>query len=319
MKKNILVTGGCGFIGSHFVEKLLNDPDIGCIINVDKLTYAANRDLKFNVDQRYKHYVADINDGVILWQTLNKFEITHVINFAAETHVDNSIYAPDPFVTTNVLGTYNLIKAIYDYGKLEKFIHISTDEVYGSLGSKELSFTVESPYRPNSPYSATKAASDLLVRSYNKTYKLPTIITNCSNNFGPRQNAEKLIPTCIRKLKNREQIPVYGTGQNVRDWIYVKDHVNCIWDVLENGDVGSQYLIGGNNELTNLELIEYIKSTFEEVTNTKVDYDYISYVTDRKGHDLRYAIETFDYEQKFGKMKLTDFKTALKTTIESYI
>jgi len=213
MKRNILVTGGCGFIGSHFVEKLLNDPDVQVIVNIDKLTYAANRDLKFNLDSRYKHYVADINDGVIIWQTLNKFEITHVVNFAAETHVDNSIFAPDPFVTTNVLGTYNLIKAIYDYNKLEKFIHISTDEVYGSLGAKESSFTVESPYRPNSPYSATKAASDLLVRSYNKTYNLPTIITNCSNNFGPRQNAEKLIPTCIRKLKNREQIPVYGNGK----------------------------------------------------------------------------------------------------------
>lgn len=318
-KKNVLVTGGCGFIGSHFVEKLLNNPDIDNIINFDKLTYAANKNLGFNVDPRYKHYVADINDGVILWQTLNKFEITHVVNFAAETHVDNSIYSPDPFVTTNVLGTFNLIKAIYDYGKVEKFIHISTDEVYGSLNAKESSFTVDSPYRPNSPYSATKAASDLLVRSYVMTYKLPAIITNCSNNFGPRQNGEKLIPTCIRKLKNRESIPLYGTGENVRDWIYVKDHVNCIWDVLETGDVGSQYLIGGKNELTNLELIEHIKSVYEEVTNTKIDYDYINYVEDRKGHDLRYSIETFDYEQKFGQMDLTDFSNALKTTIESYL
>ena len=317
--KNILVTGGCGFIGSHFVEKLLNDPDTGHIINVDKLTYAANRDLRFNVDPRYKHYVADINDGVILWQTMNKFDITHVVNFAAETHVDNSIYTPDPFVTTNMLGTYNLLKAIYDYGKLEKFIHISSDEVYGSLNLKETSFNVDSPYKPNSPYSATKAASDLLVRSYNKTYKIPTIITNCSNNFGPRQHSEKLIPTCIRKLKNRESIPVYGSGCNVRDWIYVKDHVNCIWDVLENGDIGKQYLIGGNNELTNLELIEHIKTVYEDVTNTKVDYDYIQYVEDRKGHDLRYAIDMFDYEQKFGKVNYNNFTEALKTTILSYL
>jgi len=251
-----LVTGGCGFIGSHFVEKLLNNPEIGTIINVDKLTYASNKNLTFNTDPRYRHYVVDINDGVILWQTMNKFDITHVVHFAAESHVDNSIYSPDPFVMTNIMGTYNLVKAVSDYGKVEKFIHISTDEVFGSLNAKEASFNVNSSYKPNSPYSATKAASDLLVRSYNITYNLPTIITNCSNNFGPRQHSEKLIPTCIRKLKNREPIPVYGTGGNIRDWIYVEDHVNCILNVLENGDIGQQYLIGGNNELTNLELIE---------------------------------------------------------------
>lgn len=317
--KNILVTGGCGFIGSHFVEKLLNTPDVGSIINFDKLTYAANKNLGFNIDPRYKHYVADINDGVIIWQTLNKFEITHVVHFAAESHVDNSIYSPDPFVTTNILGTYNLLKAVFDYGKIEKFIHISTDEVFGSLNSKESAFTVDSPYKPNSPYSSTKAASDLLVRSYNKTYKVPTIITNCSNNFGPRQHSEKLIPTCIRKLKAREPIPVYGNGGNIRDWIYVKDHVDCIWSVLENGDVGQQYLIGGNNELTNLELIEHIKVAYEEATNTKVDYDYIQYVEDRKGHDLRYAIDMFDYEQKFGKVNYYNFTEALRTTILSYL
>lgn len=317
--KNILVTGGCGFIGSHFVEKLLNNPDIGTVINIDKLTYASNKDLKFNIDPRYKHYVADVNDGVIAWQILNRHDITHVVHFAAESHVDNSIYSPDPFVTTNILGTYNLLKAVFDYGKIEKFIHISTDEVFGSLNSKESAFTVDSPYKPNSPYSSTKAASDLLVRSYNKTYKVPTIITNCSNNFGPRQHSEKLIPTCIRKLKAREPIPVYGNGDNIRDWIYVKDHVDCIWSVLEKGDVGQQYLIGGNNELTNLELIEHIKVAYEEATNTKVDYDYIQYVEDRKGHDLRYAIDMFDYEQKFGKVNYYNFTEALRTTILSYL
>jgi dTDP-glucose 4,6-dehydratase len=319
MSKNILVTGGCGFIGSHFIEKLLSNPDVKTIINVDKLTYAANKDLQFNVDPRYKHYVADINDGVILWQTLNKFEITHVVNFAAETHVDNSIYSPDPFILTNIMGTYNLIKAVYDYGKLEKFIHISTDEVYGSLNQKETAFNLDTPYKPNSPYAATKAASDLLVRSYYKTYNLPTIITNCSNNFGPRQNREKFIPTVIDKLKNKKPIPVYGTGENIRDWIYVKDHVNCIWDVLEQGDIGKQYLIGGNNELSNLELISHIKQCNEEVTGTTIDYDYIMYVEDRKGHDFRYAIETFDYEQKFGKIVYYNFTESLKKTIVSYL
>jgi dTDP-glucose 4,6-dehydratase len=319
MSKNILVTGGCGFIGSHFIEKLLSNPDVKTIINVDKLTYAANKNLQFNVDPRYKHYVADINDGVILWQTLNKFEITHVVNFAAETHVDNSIYSPDPFILTNIMGTYNLIKAVYDYGKLEKFIHISTDEVYGSLNQKETAFNLDTPYKPNSPYAATKAASDLLVRSYYKTYNLPTIITNCSNNFGPRQNREKFIPTVIDKLKNKKPIPVYGTGENIRDWIYVKDHVNCIWDVLEQGDIGKQYLIGGNNELSNLELISHIKQCYEEVTGTTIDYDYITYVEDRKGHDFRYAIETFDYEQKFGKIVYYNFTEALKKTIVTYL
>jgi dTDP-glucose 4,6-dehydratase len=318
-KKNILVTGGCGFIGSHFVEKLINNPDIGCIVNFDKMTYAANRELEFHKDERYKHYIVDINDSVAVYNALKEHQITHVVHFAAESHVDNSIYSPDAFVETNVVGTFNLMKAAFDYDKLEKFIHISTDEVYGSLNTKESAFTVDSPYRPNSPYSATKAGSDLLVRSYYHTYKFPTIITNCSNNFGPRQHFEKLIPTCIRKLKNNESIPVYGNGSNIRDWIYVKDHVNCIWNVLENGDVGNQYLIGGNNEMTNLELIENIKIAYEEVTNTKVDYDYIQYVTDRKGHDLRYAIDMFDYEQKFGKLQYYNFTESLKQTIISYL
>ena len=316
---NILVTGGCGFIGSHFVEKLLDNPDVKCIVNFDKMTYAACKQLSFHKDARYKHYIVDINDSVSVYNALNEHQITHVVHFAAESHVDNSIYSPDAFVETNVVGTFSLMKAAFDYGKLEKFIHISTDEVYGSLGTKESAFTVDSPYRPNSPYSATKAGSDLLVRSYYKTYKFPSIITNCSNNFGPRQHFEKLIPTCIKKLKNREQIPVYGNGSNVRDWIYVKDHVNCIWSVLENGEIGKQYLIGGNNEMTNLELIEHIKNAYEEITNTKLDYDYISYVQDRKGHDLRYAIDTFDYEQKFGKVQYYNFTESLKTTILSYI
>lgn len=316
---NILVTGGCGFIGSHFVEKLLDNSDVKCIVNFDKMTYAACKKLSFHKDTRYKHYIVDINDSVAVYNALKEHQITHVVHFAAESHVDNSIYSPDAFVETNVVGTFNLMKAAFDYDKLEKFIHISTDEVYGSLGSKESAFTVDSPYRPNSPYSATKAGSDLLVRSYYKTYKFPSIITNCSNNFGPRQHFEKLIPTCIRKLKNREPIPVYGNGSNVRDWIYVKDHVNCIWSVLESGEIGKQYLIGGNNEMTNLELIEHIKNVYEEVTNTKLDYDYISYVQDRKGHDLRYAIDTFDYEQKFGKVQYYNFTESLRTTILSYL
>lgn len=316
---NILVTGGCGFIGSHFVEKALNDVNVNFVVNFDKLTYAACKSLPFYKYDKYRHYIVDINNTLEIYRAMKEFDITHVVHFAAESHVDNSIYSPDAFVETNVVGTFNLMKAAFDYNKLEKFIHISTDEVYGSLGTKESAFTVDSPYRPNSPYSATKASSDLLVRSYYKTYKFPAIITNCSNNFGPRQHFEKLIPTCIKKLNDKEPIPVYGNGSNVRDWIYVKDHVNCIWSVLEQGDIGKQYLIGGNNEMTNLELIEHIKIAYEQVTNTKVDYEYIKYVQDRKGHDLRYAIDTFDYEQKFGKVQYYNFTDALQTTILSYL
>ena len=269
---NILVTGGCGFIGSHFIEEILKNKHVKTLINLDKLTYAANGNLPFSGDARYNLIIEDINSSNI-FNLLVENEIEYIVHFAAESHVDNSIDNPDPFIRTNVNGTHNLLKCAVKYGKLNKFIHVSTDEVFGSLNNKELAFTVDSPYKPNSPYASSKAASDLIVRSFNKTYGTPTIITNCSNNFGSRQFSEKLIPLTINKLKNKKRVPVYGKGDNIRDWIYVKDHVNALIYVLLNGTEGKQYLIGGNNEMSNMDLLNLIVSTYENATNQKIDWD----------------------------------------------
>ena len=270
---NILVSGGCGFIGSHFIEEILKNKQVKTLINLDKLTYAANGNLPFSGDARYNLIIEDINSSNI-FNLLVENEIEYIVHFAAESHVDNSIDNPDPFIRTNVNGTHNLLKCAVKYGKLNKFIHVSTDEVFGSLNNKELAFTVDSPYKPNSPYASSKAASDLIVRSFNKTYGTPTIITNCSNNFGSRQFPEKLIPLTINKLKNKKRVPVYGKGDNIRDWIYVKDHVNALIYVLLNGTEGKQYLIGGNNEMSNMELLNLIVSTYENATNQKIDWDW---------------------------------------------
>jgi dTDP-glucose 4,6-dehydratase len=251
----------------------------------------------------------------------NYFEslnLDYVIHFAAESHVDNSITGPKKFIDTNIVGTFNLLE-IFKGTNIKKFIHVSTDEVFGSLNYKEAEFNIDSPYRPNSPYAASKAASDLLVRSYVKTYKFPGIITNCSNNFGPRQFPEKLVPVCINKLKNKEKIPLYGNGENIRDWIYVKDHVNALINVLLDGNVGKQYLIGGNNEMSNIQLIHLIVAVYENVTNKKVDWELFEYVTDRKGHDFRYAIDTKDFEIEFPNFKLSEFNESLRETVQSYL
>jgi dTDP-glucose 4,6-dehydratase len=315
---NILVTGGCGFIGSHFIEEMLKRDDVEQLINIDSMTYAANTDLQFGLDNRYKHFKIDINSNFIQF-LLKTFKINYVVHFAAESHVDNSIKDSSPFVKTNVLGTHNLLQCALNYDNLSKFIHVSTDEVFGSLTKDEKPFTVNNPYKPNSPYAASKASSDLMVRSFLQTYKFPAIITNCSNNFGPRQHKEKLIPTCIRKLQLGQPIPVYGDGTNVRDWIYVKDHVNALIRVLEDGTIGEQYLIGGNYELSNLELVQHIKTSYEEITNTVVDSSYIKFVNDRKGHDFRYAIDNHGFEDRLGKLHLSDFGESLKQTITSYL
>ena len=249
---NILVTGGCGFIGSHFIEEILNRDDVDMVYNIDCGTYAANKKLPFQNDRRYHRLSLDISAPYFTDQKkyIDSLNLDYVIHFAAESHVDNSIKGPKRFIETNINGTFNLLEIFRDTN-IKKFIHISTDEVYGSLNYKESSFTTDSPYRANNPYAATKAASDLLVRSYNKTYNFPSIVTNCSNNFGSRQYTEKMIPVCIQKLLNKEPIPLYGDGSNVRDWIYVKDHVNAIICVLLDGKIGNQYLIGSDNELSN--------------------------------------------------------------------
>ena len=317
---NILVTGGCGFIGSHFIEEILKLTDLNMVYNLDCGTYAANKHLPFQEDSKYHRLNMDISapyfpDQKKYFESLN---LDCVIHFAAESHVDNSIKGPKKFIDTNINGTFNLLE-IFKGINIKKFIHVSTDEVFGSLSYKESEFNIDSPYRPNSPYAASKAASDLLVRSYIKTYQFPGIITNCSNNFGPRQFPEKLIPVCINKLKNKEKIPLYGNGENIRDWIYVKDHVNALINVLLDGIVGKQYLIGGNNEISNIQLIHLIVATYETVTNKKVDWELFEYVTDRKGHDFRYAIDTKDFEIEFPNFKLSEFNESLELTIKSYL
>jgi dTDP-glucose 4,6-dehydratase len=318
---NILVTGGCGFIGSHFIEEIINRPDVKTIVNVDCMTYAANKNLPFESNPKYIHHQLDISKDSLLG-LLKGYDIDNVIHFAAESHVDNSISNAGPFIQTNIIGTHNILVDLLQWKQQKnfRFVHVSTDEVYGTLNSKESAFSVDSPYRPNSPYAASKAASDLLVRSYVRTYKLPAIITNCSNNYGPRQFPEKMIPLCIERLKNKQPIPLYGTGQNVRDWIYVKDHVRALWTVLREGIIGKQYLIGGDNEVTNFELIHCIRDAYRSITGIDPEqWEWFKYVEDRKGHDLRYAIDTSDYKLEFSRLELTDFNQALSDTIRSYL
>ena len=317
---NILVTGGSGFIGSHFIEEFLKRNDVTNVYNLDANTYAANKNLPFESDNRYQKLTLDICAAYFPSQKnyLDSLNLDYVIHFAAESHVDNSITGPKKFIDTNIVGTFNLLE-IFKGTNIKKFVHISTDEVFGSLNIKDNPFDIDSPYRPNSPYSATKAASDLLVRSYNKTYGTPTIITNCSNNFGPRQFPEKLIPLAINKLKVKEAIPVYGTGENIRDWIYVKDHVNAIVRVMQDGIIGKQYLIGGDNEISNSDLIQMIKDVYEELTQTKVEWEWYKHVEDRKGHDYRYAINNWELKQEFPDFKLSNFRQSLKDTVQSYL
>ena len=317
---NILVTGGSGFIGSHFIEEFLKRDDVTKLYNLDANTYVANKTLPFDKDSRYQKLTMDISSTSFpnyksYFESLN---LDYVVHFAAESHVDNSITGPRKFIDTNIIGTFNLLENLKQ-SNLKKFIHISTDEVFGSLNIKDNPFDIDSPYRPNSPYAASKAASDLLVRSYFKTYKFPAIITNCSNNFGPRQFPEKLIPLAINKLKIKEAIPVYGTGENIRDWIYVKDHVNAIIRVMQDDIIGKQYLIGGDNEISNSDLIQMIKDVYEELTQTKVDWEWYKHVEDRKGHDYRYAINNWELKQEFPDFKLSNFRQSLKETVQSYL
>lgn len=316
----ILVTGGSGFIGSHFIEEIINRDDVDKVYNVDCNTYASNKNLPFQDHPKYQKLTLDISAPYFPDQKtyLTSLNLDYVVHFAAESHVDNSIKSPKKFIDTNITGTFNLLEIFKD-SDIKKFIHVSTDEVFGSLGNKEAGFNTDSPYRPNSPYAASKAASDLLVRSYIKTYKFPAVITNCSNNFGPRQFPEKMIPLCIQRLKSRQPIPLYGDGSNVRDWIYVKDHANAILEVTINGTIGKQYLIGGEFELSNLELITVLKTAYTHLTGVEVDWQWFKPVTDRKGHDLRYAIDTSEFRKEFPDFKLTPFTEAIYDTIGSYL
>ena len=323
----ILVTGGAGFIGSNFVLEWLR-LGLGPVVNLDKLTYAGNlRNLSsVENDPDYTFIHADICDRDKALQVLNEHRITAIVNFAAETHVDRSIHAPDEFLQTNVYGTFALLEATRAYcetlpdGEVAtfRFVNVSTDEVYGTLGPDEAAFTEDSLYRPNSPYSASKAAADHLCRSYFVTYDLPVLTTNCSNNYGPYQFPEKLIPLMIRNGTRGEALPVYGDGRNVRDWLYVTDHCAAIRRVLESGRPGETYNVGGDAERTNIEVVEGLCEILDGAAVGQ-HRQLIKFVTDRPGHDRRYAIDARKIHDELGWQPTESFETGLQKTVQWYL
>jgi len=308
----ILVTGGCGFIGSNFIRYALKNSDYE-IVNLDKLTYAGNLKNLVDVqnDPRYKFYKGDICNFELVSFIIEKENVDSIINFAAESHVDRSILSSQEFIRTNVTGTNVLLEVTRLY-QLKKFLQISTDEVYGSLGP-EGKFTEETPLSPNSPYSASKASADLLVKAFHHTYGVPALITRCSNNYGPYQFPEKLIPLMIINALNNKPLPVYGDGMNVRDWIYVEDHCEAILKVFEKGRIGEVYNIGAENEKPNIEIVKLILKELGK------DESLITYVKDRPGHDRRYAIDATKIKTELGWKPSHTFETAIKETINWYI
>lgn len=331
--KSVLITGGAGFIGSNFIEHFLAKYDDFRVINLDLLTYAGNLENLKSVENspRYEFVKGDICDEKLVSALFKEREIHAVIHFAAESHVDNSIATPEIFIKTNIYGTWNLLHCAYkawmDAPHAVKsgfedtlFHHISTDEVYGSLGATGL-FTEHTPYAPNSPYSASKASSDMLVRSYAHTYGLRTIITNCSNNYGPHQHAEKLIPTIIRQALAGRDIPIYGDGQNVRDWLFVGDHCEGIELAFFNGRSGESYNIGGQNERTNLQIAEKICEILDGLKPRKSGSykDLIKFVKDRAGHDRRYAIDASKIKTELGWKARENFDSGILKTVEWYL
>lgn len=325
--EHLLVTGGCGFIGSNFIRYLLEEANFqGRVVNVDALTYAGNPDNLEDVAARFAgHYVfiqADICDRTTMAGVFADQGIDAVCHFAAESHVDRSIAAPDAFVQTNILGTFVLLACARERGeRLKRFHHISTDEVFGSLGP-EGAFDEESPYRPNSPYSASKAASDHLVRAYGKTYGLPVTLSNCSNNYGPYQFPEKLIPLMIQNAWEERPLPVYGDGRNVRDWLYVRDHCTAVWKVMTDGREGETYAVGGGAEMENIGLVTCLCDLLDEISPPKgVEHrrDLIRFVPDRPGHDRRYAIDASKIHAELGWHPEESFETGLRKTVLWYL
>lgn len=327
--QTILVTGGAGFIGSNFIAFYLAKYNNSTIVNLDKLTYAADTKNLREVDNNtnYKFIHGDVCDKQLLIDIFKEYKFKGIIHFAAESHVDNSIENPSEFINTNIVGTHNLLEVAKLFwidnpensNKNNRFLHISTDEVYGSL--KETGFFTENtPYAPNSPYSASKAASDFLVRSYHHTFGLNVVTTNCSNNFGPKQHDEKLIPTIIRKALNNEKIPIYGTGKNVRDWLYVEDHCIAIDLVYQNGKSGDTYIIGANNEYTNLKIADMVCEILDANLTKEESYKkQISFVEDRLGHDFRYAIDATKIKNELGWKPMQNFKQSLEKTVLWYL
>lgn len=329
-KRTILITGGAGFIGSNFIHYLAIERPEWHIVNLDKLTYAGSLENLdgLNPDFLYDFIQGDITDGSLLNRLHRRYHFDGIVHFAAESHVDNSIASPEAFVMSNVMGTFTLLEAARDWWMPKgrntcqgRFLHISTDEVFGELGKKGV-FSETSPYRPNSPYSASKAGSDHLVRSYVKTYGMDCITTNCSNNYGPRQHREKFIPTVINTALTGKEIPIYGDGSNIRDWLFVKDHCEALLNIFENSDPGEHYLIGANNEQNNLDLARHICQRLDEITPAqggKSYTDQIRFVEDRPGHDTRYAVDHSKITGALGWKPTTTFEAGLTQTIHWYI
>jgi dTDP-glucose 4,6-dehydratase len=327
----LLVTGGAGFIGANFVLDWLagnNEP----VINLDKLTYAGNLEnlasLKGNASHIFTH--GDIGDFNLLAKLLAEHRPRAVVNFAAESHVDRSIHGPEDFIQTNIVGTFRLLEAVRAYwNTLEgeaktdfRFLHVSTDEVYGSLAKTDPAFSETNRYEPNSPYSASKAASDHLVRAYHHTYGLPVLTTNCSNNYGPFHFPEKLIPLCIHNALAGKPLPIYGDGQQIRDWLYVKDHCSAIRRVLEGGKLGEVYNVGGWNEKANLDVVHVLCDILDELSPRKDGASYrtqITFVKDRPGHDRRYAIDATKLERELGWKPAETFETGIRKTVQWYL
>ena len=329
----ILVTGGAGFIGSAVVRELIELTDFE-VVNLDKLTYAGNLDSLATIasSKKYVHEQVDICDALTLTNVFKKHKPSCVMHLAAESHVDRSIDGPADFIDTNITGTFNLLEVVRDYfenlseinKKQFRFHHISTDEVYGDLAGTNDLFTEHTAYSPSSPYSASKAASDHLVRAWGRTYGLPVIITNCSNNYGPYQFPEKLIPHIILNAIHGKSLPIYGDGLQIRDWLYVEDHAQALIKVLTEGEVGETYNIGGHNEKTNLEVVETICDLLEKLAPQKpsgvINYrDLMTFVKDRPGHDTRYAIDASKIKHELGWMPKETFETGLKKTVQWYL
>ena len=330
---NLLITGGAGFIGSNLIHHVIDDPRIVRLVNLDSLTYAGRLENLEKVANHPKYIFekVDLRDKAETLRVVEQYAITHVMHLAAESHVDRSITGPGDFITTNINGTFNLLEACrgsWERKKAEseerkgdfRFLHVSTDEVFGSLGPTGY-FTETTPYAPNSPYSASKASSDMLVRAYHHTYGLPAVITNCSNNYGPFQFPEKLIPVVIQSILARKPVPVYGDGMNVRDWLYVRDHAGALWTVLQKGTNGETYNIGGHNEWANFRIVELICDMIDELApqlggNSR---QLISFVTDRPGHDRRYAIDAAKIQRELGWTPAHRFEDGIRETVRWYL